>query len=245
MAKKYVWIMFSICLMLPAGLIQLHSATPKNSSSVVVTRNLLPLVTLTDVKLIQDILEQCLVAESNVTRMEILDINQNGFGEKDIIRLYPSGKNYVLENISSDVQKIMDSWGFQANFQITSSNKPPAAYDSVETDKAAYSIFSTLLRGLNRNYHDFPIKIRFDRDSVGVVFEMWGYNQDRLEIDNPQPFMPDSVITYDIFHVFHDDTLVNVDSKLYDIIHIYYQSADTIFVGQQLPTGYHNHSKGK
>ena len=66
---------------------------------------------------------------------------------------------------------------------------------------------------------------------------MWGYQEDKLEIGNPQPFMPDSVITYDIFHVFHDDTLINFDTTLYDIIHIRYDQVDTVFIGHQGDSG--------
>lgn len=203
------------------------------SEQVRVNRDLIPIVTITDMPLIEMILEQCLIPESNVLKMDILDINQNGFGEKDIARVYPSSNVYLLEKISSDVQNKMDSWGFRANFQISGENRLPAAYDSVESEKAAHSIFSTLLRGINRNYHDYPIKIRFERDSIGVIFEMWEYHEDKLEIGNPQPFMPDSVITYDIFHVFHDDTLNNFDTTLYDIIHIRYDQVDTVFIGQR------------
>ena len=109
---------------------------------------------------------------------------------------------YFLERVSEDVQNIMDNWEFQANFQITGRNEPPSTYDSLKTDKAATSIFSTLLRGINRNYHDWPIKIKFERDSSGVTYEMWGYNEHRLETGNPEPFMPDSVVSFDVLHVF-------------------------------------------
>lgn len=223
-------------LLLMLILITLQIGVPEKSwsqsnPSVQVNRDLIPIVSIVDKPLITMILEQCLIPESNVQKMDVLDINQNGFGEKDIARVYPSGNVYLLEKISEDVQHKMDNWGFQANFQITGANRLPAAYDSVETDKAAHSIFSTLLRGINRNYHDYPIKIRFERDSIGVIFEMWGYREDKLEIGNPQPFMPDSVITYDIFHVFHDDTLIDFDTTLYDIIHIRYDQVDTVFIG--------------
>jgi len=240
MVKKLLWSLVFSFWILPMQGLDTPSAFTETSKPICVNRDLIPVVTITDVVLIRLILDQCLIPESDVEKMEVLDINQNGFGEKDIARVFPSNNVYLLEKISSDVQKKMDSWGFQANFQITGANKPPAAYDSVETDKAAHSIFSTLLRGINRNYHDYPIKVRFERDSIGVVFEMWGYNEDKLETGNAQPFMPDSVITYDIFHVFHDDTLINFDSTLYDIIHIQYNQVDTVYMGRQpiLPESY-------
>ena len=232
MAKKFWISLIFLCWLIPMQGLHTPSAYTETPKPVRVNRDLIPVVSITDQVLIRLILDQCLIPESNVEKMEILDISQNGFGEKDITRVYPSNNVYLLEKISSDVQEKMDGWGFQANFQITGSNEPPAAYDSVETDKAAHSIFSTLLRGINRNYHDYPIKVRFERDSVGVIFEMWAYHEDKLETGNPQPFMPDSVITYDIFHVFHDDTLLNLDSTLYDVIHIHYDQVDTVYVGQ-------------
>ncbi len=233
MAKKSFFIILILLLIIPCQKINFLTAGPVGKEVVQVNREISSVANIIDRDLIQTILDQCLIPESDVIKMEIIDVNQNGYGEKDIARLSPSGNVYVLEKISTEVQNIMDSWGFQANFQITGANRIPAVYDSIETDRALYSIFSTLLRGLNRNYHDYPIKIRFERDSVGVIFEMWGYNPDHIEHDKPEPFMPDSVITYDIFHVFHDDTLINFDSTLYDVIHIHYQNIDTVFVGRQ------------
>ncbi|MDZ7261629.1 MAG: hypothetical protein ONB05_05935 [candidate division KSB1 bacterium] len=202
-----------------------------NSQDVIISQNLIPTVTITGSDLINFILEQCLITETNVTKMEILDINRNGFGEKDIIKTYPSNQLYLMERISEEVQEVMDNWQFQANFQITGINKPPSVYDSLKTNRAANAIFSSLLRGINQNYHDYPIKIHFERDSTGVTFEMWGYDQTKLERGYPRPFVPDSVITFDIFHVFHEDTLVNVDTTLYDLLYIYRTSVDTVIVG--------------
>lgn len=178
-------------------------------------------------------MDQCLITETSVIMMQLFDINNNGFGERDIIQVLPSNKMYFLETVSEDVQNIMDNWEFQANFQITGRNEPPAVYDSLKTDKAATSIFSTLLRGINRNYHDWPLKLTFERDSSGVTFEMWGFNKEKLETGNPEPFMPDSVVSFDILHIFHDDTLINVDTTLYDFLYIYSQSVDTVYVGKR------------
>jgi hypothetical protein len=233
MARKSFLIVLFFLLIIPSQKIAFLTAGPAGKKTVQVNREISSVANIIDPELIQIILDQCLIPESDVVKMEVIDVNQNGFGEKDIARLSPSGNVYVLEKISTEVQNIMDAWGFQANFQISGANRVPATYDSIETDRAQYSIFSTLLRGLNRNYHDFPIKIRFERDSVGVIFEMWGFNPEHIEHDNPEPFMPDSVITYDIFHVFHDDTLINFDNTLFDVIHVYYQNMDTVYVGRQ------------
>lgn len=209
----------------------------QNKNKVIISKSTLSTVSITDANLISYILDQCLIPETSVIMMEIFDINQNGFGQNDIIKLSPSNKTYFLETVSEDIQNIMDNWEFQANFQITGRNEPPAVYDSLKTDKAATSIFSTLLRGINRNYHDWPMKIKFERDSLGVTFEMWDYNKDNLETGNPEPFMPDSVVSFDILHVFHEDTLVDTDNRLYDFLYIYSQSVDTVFVGTKPQIG--------
>ncbi|MBN1351373.1 hypothetical protein JXJ21_18290 [candidate division KSB1 bacterium] len=233
MDKRSFWhwgSLLSICITL---LLNSEPLESQNSRRVIISKTTLSTVSIIDRNLISYILDQCLIPETSVDMLEIFDINENGFGENDVIKVVPSNKMYFIERVSEDVQNLMDNWEFQANFQITGRNEPPSVYDSLKTDKAATSIFSTLLRGINRNYHDWPIKIKLERDSVGVTFEMWGYNEYKLETGNPEPFMPDSVVSYDVLHVFHDDTLINVDTKLYDFLYIYSETVDTVFVGKR------------
>jgi len=233
MGKKLLWFLCAQCLILFIFLGNANLCNSQNTQKIIISKATHPIVTITDRNLISYILDQCLITETSVIMMEILDINNNGFGEKDIVKVFPSNKMYVLERVSEDVQNIMDNWEFQANFQITGRNELPSVYDSLTTNRAATSIFSTLLRGINRNYHDWPIKLRFERDSIGVTFEMWGFNKDKLETGNPEPFMPDSVVSFDILHVFQNDTLVNLDTTLYDFLYIYSESIDTVYVGRK------------
>lgn len=189
----------------------------------------IPIVSIMDKNLINFFLEEFMIIEDNVERIEVIDATGNGFGEDDLIKLYPS--NQIYFPVPSDTaQKIMNSWEFRANFRIDAENKPAEVYEELPTNKAANAIFASLVRGLSYNYKDLPIKIRCERDSSGVTFEMWGYNEEKLQFTPPPSPLPDSVVNFDVVHVIRSDTLVVADTTFNDFMYIFKTVSDTVFV---------------
>jgi hypothetical protein len=88
-----------------------------------------------------------------------------------------------------------------------------------------------LLRGLQRNYKEAPIKLYFERDAKTATFEMWGYNPNRLSYAPAPPAMPDTITAYDVLSVTYEDTLVVADTTIYDLLYISRTVSDTVFIG--------------
>jgi hypothetical protein len=188
-----------------------------------------PVVSIEDPELIEFFMYEFFVAETLVTRLEIIDATSNGFGEDDLVKTYPSEAIYFP--IPSDsAQAIMNSWKFKANFQIVTEDRAPDDFENLDSEKAENGIFASILRGVNRNYEDQDINIWFSRDPQGITFEMWGYNIDSLNYNAPPPAQPDSITTYDVVHVLTSDTLMTADTTLYDVIYVVKTVTDTVYV---------------
>lgn len=192
---------------------------------------MISIASITDQELIRFFIDAYLIPEEEVTEIRFIDATGNGFGEEDLIKCFPSGKTYYP--IPSDTaQKIMNSWEFTSNFQNVTQIKEPEVFENLETDKAANWILAGLLRRLNWNYNDLPMKIYFEQDTSTVVFDMWGYNPNALQWKPPPPPPKVPETTYDILHVYRSDTLYVADTTYYDQFYIYRTVADTLFISQ-------------
>lgn len=151
----------------------------EKSEKVTVEQVMVPKVTITESKLIAFFVQEFFIPETLVTKIDVIDATGNGFGEKDLAITHPSGEIYSIFP-SDKAQSIMNNWKFTPNFQIVGENLDPEVYEALPTDRAANNIFSALLKGIQRNYSGNPIKIRLERVGPSTVFEMWGYEENRL-----------------------------------------------------------------
>ena len=223
MQRPIVYIIFFtifVCFTLPA------------QEDIVIDQTMISTAIITDQKLIEFFLEAYLIPEEDVAEMRFIDATGNGFGDEDLIKCFPSEKTYFLFP-SEDAQAVMNNWKFTSNFQSVTQNAAPETFETLGTDKAQNAVLSSLLRGINRNYNDLPIKIYFERDSNAVVFDMWGFKPDSLQWQpKPEPpKVPDT--TYDILHVLRSDTLILSDTTYYDQFYIYRSGADTLYMSEK------------
>jgi hypothetical protein len=180
---------------------------------VTVDQVFMPSVTIEDNRLIQFFLNELLISEDKVDSIQILDIGRNGFGEKDLVRTFPSGDLYFVFP-SDTLQRVMDRWQFEANYQIVADAKDTAAYASTYEAPPQGRILASLLAAVDRNYAGKSLKLRLERTASNVVFEMWAYDPSRLISDEAV-----------------------VEDKTFDVVFVYRTVVDTVFVstppGQQ------------
>jgi hypothetical protein len=215
-------------LLVLAIILFLSPARAQNGTTV--DQKMIRIATVADQKLIQFFLFEFLITETDVAKMEIIDATGNGFGVEDLVKCYPSERIYV-PTPSDTAQRVMNGWKFTSNYQIVTQNSPPEIFEGTKTDAAPNGILAALLRGLQRNYKEAPIKLYFERDAKTATFEMWGYNSSRLSYIPAPPPMPDTVTAYDVVSVTYQDTLVVADTTIYDLLYISRTVSDTVFVG--------------
>jgi len=197
-------------------------AQNKTDSQGRVTQTSVPVMSIDSAKLIKLLMDEFFIPETLVTRMEIIDVGKNGFGPKDLVRVYPSNEIYFVEFVSQKAQQLMNDWEFKANFQIIAQNTNPSVLNDHSENKPAYNIFISLLRSLGRNYKDYPIKLKLERDSSTVTFEMWDYNEGELKFDPGATKMLADRLTNQAYSF--------VDSTYYDCIFIYKTIVDTVYI---------------
>jgi hypothetical protein len=200
------------------------------TNGTTVDQKMIRVATIADPKLIEFFLFEFLITDTAVTKMEIIDATGNGFGVEDLVKCYPSERIYV-PTPSDTAQKVMNAWKFTANYQIVTQNSPPEVFEGTRSDAAQNAILAALLRGLQRNYKEAPIKLYFERDAKTATFEMWGYSPSRLSYAPAPPPMPDTVTAYDVLSVTYQDTFVVADTTIYDLLYISRTVSDTVFVG--------------
>jgi hypothetical protein len=161
---------------------------PKTDEGYLVDQRTQWVSTVTDARLIALFMQEMHIMEENITKMEIIDANNNGFSKGDLLKTYPSEEIYFLDDPSEKLQTEMDRWKFQPNFTVTLENtQTPEMLERLPIQKAEYSIVASFLKGLKRNYRDYPLKAWIQRDSIGVSFEMWGYSDKNLKYTPPPP----------------------------------------------------------
>ena len=161
---------------------------------------------ITDPALIKMFVDDCYIVEDTVSRIEIMDANNNGFTKGDLIKIFPSEEIYWMDDPSQRIQNEMNKWKFQANCNLSYEHRvTPEMMESRRDRKAEHSILASFIRALNRNYKDWPLKAWIMRDSTGINFEMWGYSDVALEYAPPPP-------------------------AGYDIVNIYRVLADTLYI---------------
>ncbi|MEX0780865.1 MAG: hypothetical protein WD037_14080 [Balneolales bacterium] len=158
-----------------------------------------PFAEVTDPELIDLFLNEFLIPESDVTKMEIIDVTANGFGPDDIIVTHPSMRAYIVEEASDAALDVMRNWSLE-DYRVDSENVDPDVFDPeisgrVE-DAAKSAIIADLLRTLDRNYASIPIRMRLERDENGFTFAMWDFDENAMQHTPYPPIAPDSVFVY-------------------------------------------------
>lgn len=208
-----------------------------------------PSAELTDTESIRELLSGLILPDdpSEVERIEVIDITNNGFGPDDMLVVHPSMNMYIIEQPDPDIAEIMRSWNFEEQ-QRDASNELSADYfypDGADTldlnliseeqmvDLVQNSILSDLLESLNRNYNAMPISLRLERDQEGFTFQMWDYQREAFSFSPRPPATPDSIGVHDMMYVLYNDSTIVADTTYYDLMYINRTVENTIYLPEE------------
>ncbi|MDI6401634.1 hypothetical protein QLX67_06480 [Balneolaceae bacterium ANBcel3] len=204
------------------------------------------IVEITDESSIQIILDDFFITENveDVERIEIIDISDVGFGSNDILVIYPSRNVYVLDQPSPSLLEDMRTWSITEQRRdglntLSADYFYPHHADTLDRSEISEtemelvmgSMISDVIESVNRNYHDMPISMRFERGGLdeGFTFQIWNYNEDAFSFQS-RPARADTIAVNDFLYVVFNDSTVVADTTKYDVLYISHSSEKTIYI---------------
>lgn len=180
-----------------AGTAVAQTRPPANYSQI--TR---PVVEITDPELIQYLLFELIIEPTETpTKLQVIDITENGYGPDDIIVVYPTVEAFLIEEFLPDsVQAVMSSWVPEVEFRLDSGNLPAAALaallesDADSSTRAENAILNEVVQAVERNYRGLPVGLLFRRDSLGFTFQLWDYDRLAMRFAPRSAYATDSSV---------------------------------------------------
>ncbi len=136
------------------------------------------------------------------TRLQVIDVTQNGFGPDDVMVAYPTVEVFVIpEFIPDSVQTIMSGWTPEVEYRMDSGNMSSDALASLigagpgAENRAEGAILYDVVQAVERSYRDIPVALLFQRDSVGFTFQLWDYNRPAMNETERVDLLPDSAVS--------------------------------------------------
>ncbi len=161
-----------------------------------------PVVQLTDSAEIDFVLFELFFEPLELpSRLQVIDVTQNGFGPDDVMVVYPSVEVFVIpEFIPDSVQTVMSGWTPEVEYRMDSGNMSSRALASLigtETDastRAEGAILYDVVDAIERSYDGLPVSLLFQRDSVGFTFQIWDYSRPAMNYVPRPEFVADSTV---------------------------------------------------
>ncbi|MDZ7261987.1 MAG: hypothetical protein ONB05_07775 [candidate division KSB1 bacterium] len=179
----------------------------------------IPVIIVTHPDTIKILLDEFAMAEDKVDSLTIYDVDAQGAGLNDVVKVHPSQKIYPITEFrwTEKARKIMRNWVPPKPKRMTGSPEYLDTYrqESVEKQDGRYSILSTLLAGLQKNYSGSEVKLFFSLKPEGFEFQMVGYNPDALTFSPP-------LVSPDATSIVQHDTLGTM--PLPEVLRLLYES---------------------
>lgn len=143
-------------------------------------KELVQKVEIRDKKLIDKLVIELIIPESNVEYLEIFDVDKNGATEGDLLRVHPSKNVYPLYQLSKECRDILTGIPVPSNTEemgltINISNPETAE------ERILFIIASTIKELYSQ---DKPLKLYFEQNVDGTFrFEFFGYKSEELKQD--------------------------------------------------------------
>lgn len=200
---------------------------------------------ISDTDHIQTILDDFLIPADaeEIDRIEIIDVSDIGFGDNDILVIYPSLDVHMIDQPSPDLAETMRQWnldeqrmdadiGLDADYFYPghADTLPRVEVQETEIELVQNSIVADLLESIDRNYQDPNLSLRFERDEEGFTFQIWNYEEDAFAFNPRPPATPDTILVNDFLYMMYSDSTVAADTTLHDIMYINKTVEETIYM---------------
>lgn len=177
--------------------------------------------------------EQSLDPEMVIDSLEFIDATRNGFGEGDLMVVFPNKQVFPLLNVEGKLRSTMDSWLFRETHQLTSPITDSYEMERVadEVKKPKPLILSAILRSLERYYSGDQIEGYFRRDCQTSFLQLWNYDPEQLKfVKMSQEEGAKKLNSFDLLKIVVHDTVYVTDSTMFDAYYIMKTEQDTVYI---------------
>lgn len=189
--------------------------------------------TITDPALIKQLLEQqAITPEGRTDSVEIIDAMSNGFGENDLVVLYPSKQVFSLMTVEEPLKTMMENWHYNLQQRTTPFTQSSDLTQQARAERNPFAgLLSYIVRGLENYYHGTVVEGTFRRDENTSYIALWNFAPDSFRYKEMQGAgMSDTLRYYDLLQIVKQDTTFVADSTMYDVIYVYKTYRDTVYV---------------
>ncbi|HEY3296523.1 MAG TPA: hypothetical protein VGL38_13925 [bacterium] len=189
--------------------------------------------TITDPALIKQLLQQQSITQDGSTdSVEIIDAMANGFGENDLLVLYPSKQVFSLMTVEEPLKTMMENWHYNLQQRTTPFTRSADLSQQARTEHSPFAgLLSFIVRGLEAYYNGTVIEGTFRRDENTAYIALWNFAPDSFKYrDLSGTGMADTLHYYDLLQIVKQDTAFVTDSTMYDVIYVYKTYRDTVFI---------------
>jgi hypothetical protein len=183
--------------------------------------------------LIEQVLkQQSITPEGRTDSLEIIDAMGNGFGENDLLVLYPSRQVFPLMTVEEPLKTMMDNWHYNLEQRTTPFTASQDIIKQAHAERNPFDgLLSFIVRGLEQFYSGRVIEGTFRRDENSSYLALWNFSPDSFRYKDPKNAgVSDTLHYYDLLNIVSRDTTYIADSTIYDVIYVYKTYRDTVYV---------------
>ncbi len=169
---------YMTCVIMVAMMLLWSGATLIAQEDYKWDKELVQKVDIRDRKVIDKLLQELFIPESNVEYIEIFDVDANGAAEGDLLKTHPSRNVYPLYTLSRESREILRGIPLPPNFEDIGMTK-----NIVNPETPSERILFILASTIKELYsQDKPLKLYFEQNENGTYrFEFFGFVSEDLK----------------------------------------------------------------
>jgi len=182
-------------------------------------------VVISEKEVINRLLIDLFIIESEVNTIEIFDVDKNGPSEGDLLKVYPSESVYPIKMLSAEVQEIMNKWPYTENIEKRGKTVNIRNDDNATAEEKILYVLAYAIQTLYS--YDKPVKLYFEQKETGIyTYELLGYNPKELKHDEVALGSDKQKKIMDLFKAFYKEmtqgppTIIHVVKSEKEIIEV-------------------------
>jgi hypothetical protein len=183
--------------------------------------------------------EQAIVARETPDSLVVIDAASNGFGQGDLLIVYPGEATQPLLSVDEPLRSIMDNWNYNAGQITTPDTAAAQLLDHAREHHDPYrGLLGQIVRGIETYYAGPTIEGAFRCDHETTYLGLWNFDESAFRYrEAPLGAAADTIHSYDLLQMISRDTVYVTDTTLYDVIYVYKTYHDTVYVPAPAPHG--------